>query len=170
MIRYELKCAAGHEFEGWFANASGFDVQRDGGFLNCPICGSSHVEKALMTPALTRRSAPPLENLEPAPASTANPETDKPDDTSSLAPTVWPARTASNGTRETFKGLRRLRTEMLRNSEDVGSRFAEMARQMHYGEAPRRAVHGQTTTADAKALVEEGVPICPIPTLPEDLN
>jgi hypothetical protein len=135
VIKYALRCGAGHEFEGWFKNSAAFDTQADSSALSCPVCGLSEVTKAPMAPQIVRNaglSAPP------------------------------PA--------EVMKALKALRAAVIEKSEDVGATFAEEARKIHYDEAPARAIRGEATVEDARALLDEGIEVMPLPTLPEDRN
>lgn len=148
MIRYTLSCAQGHAFESWFQSGSGFESLRDTGMISCPVCGSAKVDKALMAPAVqparrTGASAPPLaESLAPA------------------AATPPPPRVPAADLEAKLEALRR---HIETQSDYVGLDFVTEARRMHYGEAPERAIHGEAKPDEARALIEEGVPIAPLP-------
>jgi len=140
MIVFDLSCGAGHVFEAWFGSSADYEDQRARGLVACPICGASEVDKAVMAPNVSpkgnRRTTPvAMRNDVPAPAE------------------MKAALTA----------LARAQAKLLEGSEHVGSRFAAEARAIHDGDAPERAIHGQATVAEAKALVEEGVPVAPLP-------
>ncbi len=165
MIRYNLVCAKGHEFESWFANSAGYDKQARRGLLECPNCGSTKVEKALMTPRLarTRKSevaipAPPEAVTAPEPAAPAAPEP------------AAPVAMISPQERELRTKLKELRDHLVANSENVGQRFPEEARKMHYGEKKHRSIYGSASPDDAKALHEEGIEFAPLPVLPDERN
>ena len=165
MIRYNLVCAKGHEFESWFANSAGYDKQARRGLLECPNCGSTKVEKALMTPRLarTRKSevaipAPPEAVTAPEPAAPAAPEP------------AAPVAMISPQERELRTKLKELRDHLVANSENVGQRFPEEARKMHYGEKKHRSIYGTASPDDAKALHEEGIEFAPLPVLPDERN
>jgi hypothetical protein len=145
MIRFSLRCKAGHEFEAWFRSGAAFE---EGGGVGCPVCGSRKVEKAPMAPAIGGRSA----------------ETDKPPEKVTLAAAPDPRMTA---VREALKELRR---HVIENAEHVGDRFAEEARKMHYDEVEPRAIYGEATSEEARALIEEGIELQPLPSLPDDNN
>ena len=149
MIRYSLVCSNAHEFEGWFRSSEDFDVQSSAGLCACPDCGSTSVAKALMRPNVTtsemRAVAPVV--AEDKPSVTVPPEA-----------------------REFLEKLKEIKAALLDGSENVGKRFAEEARRIHFGEAPIRAVHGEATEEDARALMEEGVDILPLPVLPGERN
>jgi hypothetical protein len=151
MIRYSLRCEAGHTFESWFQDSSAFDKQVKRKLVSCPVCDSVKVEKAIMAPRIARKrgekSAPvrPNENTAPAPM-LMSPEN------------------------ELKAKLRELRDFVKSNAEDVGQRFPAEARKMHYGEIKHRPIYGEATPDDAKSLVEEGVDVMPRPVLPEDRN
>jgi hypothetical protein len=153
MIRYALTCSAEHRFEAWFRSADDFDRQDARGLLSCPACGDTAVRKALMAPAVATRPEP--ESAKAGPADAAPP---------------MPAALAAPQVAEIAETLRALKAKLLENSEDVGTRFAEEARRIHYGEAPTRTVHGRASGEEARALVEEGVGILPLPVLPDERN
>ena len=165
MIRYNLVCAKGHEFESWFANSAAYDKQARRGLLECPMCGSSKVEKALMTPRLarTRKSdvaiaAPPEAVPAPEPAPAAAPEP------------AAPVAVISPQERELRAKLKELREHLVANAENVGQKFPEEARKMHYGEAEHRSIYGIASPQDAKELYEEGIEFSPLPALPDERN
>lgn len=154
MIRYDLRCDAGHGFDGWFRSSGDFDGQSAGGLLSCPVCGSAAVAKALMAPAVSTKRA----------RMTGGPASD---------PATSPAQEVAlvdDKQRELRKMLRDLRSHMTENSEDVGDRFPEIARKMHAEEIEQKTVHGRTTAEEAKALIDEGVPVQPLPTFPDEMN
>ena len=142
MIRYELSCDNGHTFEGWFGSAEDFDRQREKGLVSCPACGSSHVAKRLMAPSVS--TARKKENRQ--------------------------ALVAEAGRREVVDKMREIVTAIRASSEDVGDRFPEEARKIHYGEAEERRLIGKATVDEARELLEEGVGIAPLPILPDDVN
>ena len=148
MIHYDLICEEGHEFDGWFSNSAAFDDQVRSGLVTCIHCGSVKVEKQLMAPGIpvkgNRKSEPPAK---PILASTFDPRQQK-----------------------IVQAMRELRRAVEENSEYVGDKFAEEARKIHYEEAEKRGIYGETTPQDAQALVEEGIEIHPLPDLPEDGN
>jgi hypothetical protein len=162
MIRYNLVCAGGHEFESWFAGSAAYDKQARRGLVECPACGSTKVTKALMTPRLARsgKSSPAAPaNLEPAtPAAPA---------ASEAAASVV---VISPQERELRTKLRELREHLVRNAENVEQRFPEEARKMHYGEKEHRSIYGTASPDDAKALHEEGIEFAPLPVLPDERN
>lgn len=145
MIRYTLRCDAGHDFESWFASAEAFDKVKAAGGLACAICGSEKVTKSLMAPALgagTRKGAAgPAPEAEEAPAAPM------------LSAPASPLEAA----------LKALRAQVEANAEDVGRDFAKLARSMHEGEVEDRPIYGETTREEAKRLLEDGVPVAPLP-------
>jgi len=144
MIVYELICAEEHRFEGWFASPEAFEHQRDSALLACPICSSASV--ARLPSARIRRGSPGGE-VESAPASSGA----KP---APAAPAGAPAATVT---------LAGFIDHVLRNTEDVGARFAEEARRIHHEEAPRRGIRGTANREDAEALADEGIAVFPLP-------
>ena len=138
MIRYTLKCDQGHSFESWFASATAYDTLAAKGHLSCAQCGSPKVDKALMAPAV---------------AAAAEAAKDTP------PPPLGPQS-------EIERRLAALREHVEKNSDYVGTRFAAEARAMHAGESPDRPIWGEARLDEAKALVEDGVPVAPLPFLP----
>ena len=142
MIRYALICDKGHDFEGWFSESGDFDRQKATGFLSCPACGSLDVSKVLMAPSVsTARQKEAVHAL-----------------------AVTEVQKAAMAT------LKEAVASIRANSEDVGERFPEEARKIHYGEAEARGIIGEASLAEVKALVDEGIEIAPLPVLPDDVN
>ena len=142
MIKFSLRCDQGHDFEAWFRDSGDFDTQKKRGFLECPSCGSNHVEKALMAPRVT--TARKREEVAVAIGNAAQ--------------------------REIMAKLHEMAREVRKSGEDVGNRFPEEARKIHYGETDARGIYGKATVEEVTGLLEEGVEIMPLPDLPEDMN
>jgi hypothetical protein len=153
VIRYALRCDKGHEFESWFPSFEAYESQHRRQLVACPLCGSTEIAKQLMTPSIGRggraAEAPPAE----APAAPTQP-------VALMAPEEVELRAK----------LRALRAEMTANSDYVGTQFPDEARRMHAGEIERRSIWGEATAADARALVEEGIEVMPLPPAFEDRN
>lgn len=147
MIRYDLKCANGHAFEAWFASSAAFDEQAERGLVNCALCGSTQVEKALMAPRVPAKG----NAKEPA-------APDTPAQQSMMSAPVPP---------EMAEKLAALRKEVEANSDYVGKDFADEARKIHLGETEARAIYGEASGEEVKALVEDGVPVAPLPFMPK---
>ncbi len=147
MITYNLACAKGHEFEGWFRDSAAYDLQEAQGVLTCPICGDGAIRKAIMAPAV--RSSSPRASLSQRP----------------LSP--QPAAPDALRRRQFATGFRKFIED---NAEYVGRRFPDEARKIHYGEADERHIYGESTLAEARELIEEGIDIAPMPADPDDLN
>ncbi len=130
----DLQCPDGHRFEGWFASADDFESQLSRKLVECPMCGAKEVNRLPSAPRL---------NLSGATEASQRPATDD--------AAHWQA-----------KALRALR-EVLEKTENVGDRFAEEARRIHYNEAPSRNIRGVASAEDAQALVEEGIDVMPLP-------
>jgi len=162
MIRYDLTCDHGHRFDGWFRSSGDFDAQSGRGLLECPNCGSSSISKALMAPALTRSRG----EVVPTPA----PENPGPGPGTGGEGASQPVALLSEREARLRAMLRELHTELTRDSVDVGNRFADEARKMHYGEAEKGSIYGQASLEDARALTEEGIQFLPLPGLPDDRN
>ncbi len=153
MIRYMLKCSKEHQFESWFRSAEAFETLCKNGQLSCPTCGTSQVFKAMMAPRVSTARKPELPATE-APASAS------PTQTSPMEP---PRPTAE----DVEQAVAKLRADVEANSDYVGVEFAKEARKIHEGEAPARAIYGEAKLDDAKALLEEGVPVLPLPFTPK---
>ncbi len=129
MIRYDLKCSDGHEFDSWFGSSADFDKLTKSGMISCAVCGSENVQKAIMAPRVSVNEDRPLS----APASTAE------------------------------QAVKELRKKIEANADNVGTDFVNEARKIHNGEAPERAIYGEAKIEDAKSLIDEGVPVAPLP-------
>lgn len=140
MIKYDLKCDDGHVFEAWFSNAAAFDDQAERGLVSCSVCGSIKVKKALMAPGVPAKG-----NAKEEPS----------------APML-----SGPAPEEVRRKLAELRAEIEKNSRYVGRDFAREARAMHVGEVEQSAIHGEATGEEAKSLIEDGVPVAPLPFLP----
>jgi len=161
MIRYTLVCERQHNFESWFANSAAYDKQVKRGLVGCPICGSTKVDKAIMAPRLGR-SGKPIDMPQ------APPEAPAP----AAAPAEAPAPVAmmSSQEREFRSKLKELRDHLTRNAENVGRKFPEEARKMHYGEIDHHSIYGEASPQEAKDLHEEGIEFHPLPVLPDERN
>jgi len=141
VIRFSLVCDHEHEFEGWFRSSEDFETQKKRGFVDCPSCGSSKVQKAMMAPAVsTGRSRERM------------------------------ALAMGAAQKEAMAQLKALSQKMRENADYVGDKFAEEARKIHFGEADRRGIYGEATQEEAKSLAEDGVEFMPIPVFPDDRN
>jgi len=164
MIKYSLVCDNAHEFESWFPNSDAFDKQAKRGLVECPQCGSLKVSKALMAPSVStskRRARNTFIEHMPEPAAAP----------AAPAPAVQqPVALLDEQQQQMRAAIRELRQKIAENTVDVGKSFSEEARKMHDGEKPQRAIRGEATFAEAKELWEDGIPVLPIPSLPEDRN
>jgi hypothetical protein len=163
MIRYSLVCERKHDFEIWFKNSADYDKQSKRGLVACPSCGSEKVEKALMAPSLgrgTRKGS--TEIAVPAEASAA----EAPAPVESKAPVAM----MSPQEREFRTKLKELRDHLTKNAENVGGKFPEEARKMHYGDIEHRSIYGEASPQDAKELADEGIEFHPLPMLPDEHN
>ncbi len=169
MIKYSLVCEKSHDFESWFPNSDSFDTQVKRGFVECPFCQSRKVSKALMAPNVStsrRRKAAHLRDIAPPP--TAEAPANIP--AVSPAPPQQPVALLDEKQQQVRAMIRELHSKLTENSTDVGSSFPAEARKMHDGDAAKRTIHGQATFEEAKALVEEGIPVLPLPSLPDEHN
>jgi hypothetical protein len=156
MIRYALVCEKGHSFESWFADSAAYEKQAKRKLVNCPNCGSSNVEKAIMAPHLgaTQKGRKKAADAQPS-------ETPQP---------TAPVAMLSPQERELRQKLREIRDHLTQNAENVGRKFPEEARKMHYGDIEHRPIYGEASADEAKSLIDEGIEVMPLPTLPEDRN
>ncbi len=149
MIHYNLRCDKSHEFDGWFNNSASFEKQAKRGLLECPQCGTTKVDRALMTPTVPRKGRvtadPP-----PPPAPAPQP----------------PAKVAEHIPDHIRAMLQKLRSEVEKNCDYVGPDFAEEARRIAKGDSDPRGIYGETTPDEAEALAEEGIDIARIPWVP----
>ena len=158
MIRYNLICDKRHEFESWFPSSAAYERQEKRKLIECPACGSTKVERAIMAPSIARKDkgAPieaPVEAPTPTPAE---------------APT--PVAMISPQEREFRKKLKELRDHLTSNADNVGKKFPEVARKMHYGEIEHRSIYGEASPQEAKDLADEGIEFHPLPVLPDERN
>ncbi len=144
MIKYSLICEKDHDFEAWFGSSDDYEKQCKRGFLECPSCGSKKISKALMAPGVAG--------------------TKKSSEDQSIA------NVASQMPEEVVTKIREIKNHIEQNSENVGDKFPEEARKIHYGESEARGIYGKASIKEASELAEEGVGVVPIPELPEDKN
>ncbi|SFT63126.1 DUF1178 family protein [Sedimentitalea nanhaiensis] len=138
MIQYALKCVDGHGFESWFQSADAFDKLSAAGMVSCAVCGRTEVEKAIMTPRVGASRDSQIK--EPGPLS-------------------HPASPAE-------QALAELRRKIETESDYVGVNFAAEARAMHEGDAPTRSIYGEARLDEARKLLKDGVPVAPLPFMP----
>lgn len=153
MIRYSLRCERGHTFESWFQNSDAFASQHKRKLVSCPACDSTKVEKAIMAPQLSRKSNSIRPATPPAPA-------EQPHTPLAMAPQE----------RELMAKLREIRDHVTKTAENVGEKFPDEARKMHYGDIDHRPIFGEATSDEAQSLIEEGIDVLPLPVLPDDRN
>lgn len=134
---FNLQCGTGHQFEGWFGSEGDFESQLGRGLVECPLCGEKHVQRMPAAPRLNlhNSSTPPEQAAQPATAERAGVEA------------LW------------LKAVR----HVMAHTEDVGERFAEEARRIHYGETEQRGIRGRTTRDEAQALDDEGIEVFSMP-------
>ena len=144
MIRYTLTCSEGHSFDSWFQSSEAFDTLLARGLVRCETCGTDQVRKSLMAPGV---GASDKGKEAPAPQLAAGP----------LSQPGSPMEAM----------VQKLRAHVEENSTYVGRKFAQEARDMHLGDAPERQIHGEASADEAKSLLEDGVPILPLPGVPK---
>ncbi|HJX20560.1 MAG TPA: DUF1178 family protein [Steroidobacteraceae bacterium] len=159
MIRYALRCERGHAFESWFQSSSAYETQEKRKLVNCPVCGSAKVERAIMAPQIVSNKGKKGRDIAaPAPAAS----------TEVTAPASTPLMMAQE--RELRAKLKELRDHVTKNADNVGERFPNEARKMHYGDIEHRPIYGEASPDEARSLIEEGVEVSPLPVLPDDRN
>lgn len=167
MIVFDLRCDdCTHVFEGWFASSTAYEDQQKRGFVGCPLCGRSAVSKAPMSPRVPAKSNQQSANQQPSKASSDRQQSRSPEVPHGYDVPIDMAHGnegAVEKLQQLTEQLAKAQSDMLKSSEWVGSKFADEARAMHYGETESRSIHGEVNMADAKALAEEGVKASPLP-------
>jgi len=150
VIKYQLQCDKDHQFEGWFQSGDAFDTQKKRGFVECPVCQSNKVDRAIMAPSVARTDKEIVASLpvaqEPNWVSAGSEEI-------LMSPEMIKLR----------ERMAELRDEMIKNADDVGTDFAEEARRIHYGETEKRQIYGHTSLDEVQELIEEGISVLPLP-------
>jgi len=139
----DLRCTHGHGFEGWFASNEAFETQLADGLVECPVCGDTAIVKLLSAPRLNLGNAKAPQEAATAPSATSSSNVPAP-----LSPEA--------------RWMRAVR-EVMAKTEDVGDRFADEARKMHYGKTEERGIRGQATPEQTEALLDEGIAVIPLP-------
>ena len=165
MIRYALRCEHDHTFESWFQDSSAYDQQVKRKLVSCPVCNSVKVEKAIMAPRIVSKKG--RERVEPAPAPTP---AETPTPAVAEAPAVGATPLMMAQERELRAKIKELRDHIVKNADNVGEKFPNEARKMHYGEIEHRPIYGEASPEEAKSLIDEGVEVSPLPVLPDDRN
>jgi hypothetical protein len=158
----DLQCGAGHAFEGWFGSEDDFVGQRERGMVQCPLCGDAHILKKPSAPRLNLHTARGRSQADEPATSSETPTA------AHLAKEVA-SHTEPSVAPEVVARWMQLARQIVAQTDDVGNAFADVARKMHYGETPERAIRGKTTADEARALVDEGIDIVPL-VLPEALK
>jgi hypothetical protein len=146
MIHYDLICKSGHAFDGWFSSSVAYDEQQQDNSIFCPSCGTTEIGKQLMRPSIGRKSNAKAAGQQAFSAG------------------------ADPRMKVLVDKLREIRQHVETHADYVGDHFDEEARRIHYKEAEERGIYGEASPDDAKALIEEGIEVQPLPVLPEDLN
>jgi hypothetical protein len=141
MIRFSLVCERDHEFDGWFRNSDDFDTQKKRGFVSCPVCNSAKVDKALMAPAVS---------------------TGRKKEKIALA--------VGEEQKKMLQQFHELGRKLREGAENVGDKFADEARKIHFGETEARGIYGEASPDEVKGLLDDGVEFMPLPPLPEERN
>ena len=161
MIRYTLLCAGGHAFESWFRDSAAYEQIASTGEVACPTCGSTAVRKALMTPSVvtgrtrqaTAAPAEPATSPVPDPGPAADPH---------------PVALMDERARHLRAMMREVHRRVTATADNVGRAFAAEARAIHDGDAPARSIYGEASRREVAALLDDGIPLLPMPVLPDD--
>ena len=160
MIHYTLRCDKGHAFESWFQSSSAYESQEKRKLINCPACGSAKVERAIMAPQIvSKKGRKNRDEDAPAPVAAS---------TDVAAPASTPLMMAQE--RELRAKLKELRDHIVKTADNVGERFPNEARKMHYGDIEHRPIYGEASPDEARSLIDEGVEVSALPVLPDDRN
>ena len=157
MIHYNLRCERGHAFESWFQSSAAYESQEKRKLVNCPICGSAKVERAIMAPRIVSKKG--RETAAPAPSAPAEAAAPLESTPLLMAQEV-----------ELRAKIKELRDHIVKNADNVGERFPNEARKMHYGDIEHRPIYGEASPEEARSLIDEGVEVSPLPVLPDDRN
>ncbi len=144
MIKFSLQCENGHEFESWFSDSEAFNAQSEKHLISCPLCTSTNIKKALMTPNISKKKSNKLSD--------------------------FPAPELASKRREALALASQFVERIKKITDDVGDKFPEEARKIHYEEAPARPIWGTASPEEAKELIEEGIDVIPVPFSPKDQN
>jgi hypothetical protein len=155
---FDLQCEHSHVFEGWFASADAYDTQKANGLLTCPVCNSSNVSRKV---SAARLNVGHLKRERLEPGSTAS--------ASEATPVAAASSAGEGGELARIQGeiLRQIR-KALREADNVGNRFAEESRRIHYGDAPERVIRGTATSEEREELAEEGIAVMAVPDFFDD--
>ena len=164
MIRYSLHCDRGHTFESWFQSSSAYESQEKRKLVNCPVCGSAKVERAIMAPRIVGKKGRDSQRSD----SHGN----------DVAVPAQPAEVTGPGStpllmaqeRELRAKLKELRDHIVKSADNVGERFPNEARKMHYGDIEHRPIYGEASLEEARSLIDEGVEVAALPVLPDARN
>lgn len=158
MIVYDLVCDDEHEFESWFKNSAAYDSLRKSRKVLCPVCGSAKVRKAPMAPKISKSG---IGELAPPATSGSTPS----------APTVVPGQDdMAEVVSKAVEAIKELQATIEKKFENVGDKFPEEARKIHYGEAEARGIYGEASPEEAQELIEEGVDIAAVPWVKRKLS
>ena len=155
MIRYNLRCEKGHAFESWFQSSAAYESQEKRKLVSCPACGSVKVERAIMAPRIVGKKG----REATAPEAAAAEVTAKGSTPLLMAQEL-----------ELRAKIKELRDHIVKNADNVGERFPNEARKMHYGDIEHRPIYGEASPEEARSLIDEGVEVSPLPVLPDDRN
>jgi hypothetical protein len=168
MIHYTVRCSHDHEFDGWYKDSAGFDRLAKRGLVECPTCGDTKVQRAMMAPAVSTRQALPAPMPAPTPQAPVTSEAPgqapgPPEGQPSPPPMAMTGGPIPDQMRAM---LQRMRAEVEKQCDYVGPAFADEARKIHRGESEQRGIYGETTPEQAEALGDEGIEFARIPWVP----
>ena len=168
MIHYNVRCSHAHEFDGWFKDSAAFDRLSKRALVECPTCGDTKVERALMAPAVATREALPVPLPAPTPPASQTPRLvpGQPQGPPQGQPSGPMAMTGGAIPDQMRAMLQRMRAEVEKHCDYVGPQFAEEARKIHRGESTKRGIYGEASPDQAEALADEGIEVARIPWVP----
>lgn len=170
MIRYALVCTDGHEFDSWFPGSAAYDEQVRRGFVECPVCHTKRVTKAIMAPRVARTDNLRTQSLR-TDVSYDHGEAGSTDNTPDESPPAPPMPMVMDERLIALRSMiHEMRATITKNTTDVGAAFPDEARKMHNGEIDHKPIRGEATIEEVRELIEDGVPIMPVPILPDERN
>jgi hypothetical protein len=164
MILYRLRCSKGHEFDSWFKDSKAYERQEKKSMVGCAVCGDAKVTRALMAPRLGNKGNKLTTSVTPTVGPVETPAAAPPPEVQQAQQQM--AALARQMPKELREALVKVRSEIEKNCEHVGDKFAEEARKIHYGESEKHGIYGETTDKEAEALADEGIEFGRLPWVP----
>lgn len=166
MIRYRLLCDEGHDFDAWFRNSDDFEQQKTHMLISCPLCSSTAIDRGLMAPAIAKAKYHEEEKVATSTDISTNAQASPKNKEDANIPAALPNLQMEH----IISLMRDFKKTVIENAVDVGEKFAEEARKIHYGDTDPYGIYGKATTQEVMELAEDGIDILPLPILPEERN